>query len=779
MIMPITKIPVVHKFGIISSTQRLQLQERLHRKAFFDSNTGKKPSLIHRKPLDVTDGFVQLFNTAENFNEKEQYEGKAKKFLERAKRRSGVKNYGCGDYVNLPLAWTEMAQLAQCKGSVQEECLDLLVTSLDVSPLERYQIPALFYLAETILYCLRMEELNYPFLRTTEIKLLKVGQLVFERLFYHHMVGQLQEHGESKNRLCTYMDGLDDLQNMYSPYPNALLFLRFVIDVGKIILTESQVENMDTDMNKLSSASEQNSQDVRDIYEYYSHVETRSSRSRAISSSVHDLSPTLWHALDVFRCTNSLGSGLKEALMALESCGFDMVNETWVDGVIALQVLGESAKTNLAAQKVLHRLAQRVLTIENMSTTLPLGSNRSSQLARPPASDGHGKAEIASALQENKLWLEMSSSNRHMQDDCDNKKEQVADMDDHVRVSGNIQVADLEYIVRPSGNMQTADIDDSVRLPGFVSANENDQLQQMPGMFDWYWEIAQTYTEVLENIVLFGSTSAVQKYALIGGQGISEFHCHGQANLGGLCLVDLAFYKPESGLLVKEMKQVDWSWRIRFTAMQSLGRICQCLKDDKTREGLRSIAWSALLKANAKEKDVRVTEALKVSQIHIDSKKFLDPSLQEHPVSLGQRIAIGLSTAYLPPIPPAGTQTSRERFSHRPHPATQVPSATTPAAVKPQRVTLKQEIDIAAASYEPIPNYITRKNFDLRRIIDTQWDKELSAMLEEEEKEHIIATKERQQSEDERQKLFAESRRLKIQKKSSTRTPAQQGEESC
>ena len=40
--------------------------------------------------------------------------------------------------------------------------------------------------------------------------------------------------------------------------------------------------------------------------------------------SVHDLSPTLWHALDVWRC-----GGLSEALKALSHCGMGLVNESW------------------------------------------------------------------------------------------------------------------------------------------------------------------------------------------------------------------------------------------------------------------------------------------------------------------------------------------------------------------------------------------------------------------------------------------------------------------
>ena len=39
--MPVIKLPVVHKFGIISHSQRLELQERLLREAYAKSVEGK------------------------------------------------------------------------------------------------------------------------------------------------------------------------------------------------------------------------------------------------------------------------------------------------------------------------------------------------------------------------------------------------------------------------------------------------------------------------------------------------------------------------------------------------------------------------------------------------------------------------------------------------------------------------------------------------------------------------------------------------------------------
>jgi hypothetical protein len=62
---------------------------------------------------------------------------------------------------------------------------------------------------------------------------------------------------------------------------------------------------------------------------------THTAHSVAISSSVHDLSPTLWHALDVWRCTNHLSGGLTEALKALSHCGMGLVNESWYENIFS------------------------------------------------------------------------------------------------------------------------------------------------------------------------------------------------------------------------------------------------------------------------------------------------------------------------------------------------------------------------------------------------------------------------------------------------------------
>lgn len=49
----------------------------------------------------------------------------------------------------------------------------------------------------------------------------------------------------------------------------------------------------------------------------------------AVSRSVHDLAPSLWHALDVWRCVTITGKQVEESLYSLARCGLGMSLENW------------------------------------------------------------------------------------------------------------------------------------------------------------------------------------------------------------------------------------------------------------------------------------------------------------------------------------------------------------------------------------------------------------------------------------------------------------------
>ena len=65
----------------------------------------------------------------------------------------------------------------------------------------------------------------------------------------------------------------------------------------------------------------------------------------------------------------------------------------------------------------------------------------------------------------------------------------------------------------------------------------------------------------------------------------------------------------------KETEHKDWSWRVRFAAVQGLVRICRHCSGDNTRDGMCGMAWAQLMRHHSQERDVRVLEAWKLAQV--------------------------------------------------------------------------------------------------------------------------------------------------------------------
>ncbi|KAJ7335710.1 hypothetical protein JRQ81_013651 [Phrynocephalus forsythii] len=170
--MPIVKVPVVHRFGIVSHDEHQKLQQRLLAK-YLKENYVKSKKQKPKNPLELTEEFIEDFNESLETEKKEALIELAKKMLARCKRRLGLSTLGCGKYVDLPLAWTEAIMLAQCKGNISEEALGVLIMSLDHAPVTADHIPVLFFLAESILYKLCHDVVQKPYLFSCEILLYK------------------------------------------------------------------------------------------------------------------------------------------------------------------------------------------------------------------------------------------------------------------------------------------------------------------------------------------------------------------------------------------------------------------------------------------------------------------------------------------------------------------------------------------------------------------------------------------------------------------------------
>ncbi|XP_055489191.1 transmembrane protein 232 [Leucoraja erinacea] len=621
--MPILKIPIVHRFGIVSQNDHVILEATLAKKTA-EALKGRYSTHAAKKPLfEVTEQFVQKFKCAEGKNEKKRMIDLAKKMLTRNKRKVGLSTLGSGDHVNLPVAWAELALLVQCKGKIQEEALDILLISLDHAPLHPDQIPVLFFLAESILYWICTDAVKQSYLYTCEVKITKVGFITFLRLFIFHLAGFIRPFEQCQCRLRNYLKGLPECEPCYRSYPSVLLDIHFIISSGEIICG-SQIPTEEHAHESSVSNEEPNKN-------------TCGQQIDEPTLKTCNISPVLRECLMVWICVKHniqiIDDVLKNLFLKEQLC-----KANWIDSALGLLLLGESAKINMACLKALKEL----------------GINLVTHFSVP------------------------------------NLKEENVSPDIHV----------------------------------------------------WPLQLNQLYCCILGDICLHGSTSEIQKAALTGSEVPSK-----STN---------KTYKP--GLI--ELLQIrlaataedDHSWWVRYGASYSLGKICHLLYGDRSREGIRNAAWKALQKHQTVEQDTRVLAAIKVAEAELNGpiNPFINTNLKTSSLkqsvsfcTLGWRIASVLSQLCLPPVVP---------YIPLPRLLPQRPTGPRPPLKRKEnvnkrlvRLPLSQEIMLAQAGKHSLPDFNTRTDFDLRRIVEDQWRKYLCNKLEERERDRQLQLQENHQ----------------------------------
>lgn len=903
--MPVERVPVVHKFGIISHTQRLTLEDRLAKK----SVATKPPrtfSGTRRLPYEVTEDFIAKFNDS-NEEDRKELEGFALKMISRVKRRAGIIAGGQGDHVDLAKSWTELGLLAQCTNrQVQEESLELLITSLGHAPPAVDQVPSLFYLAKSCLHWLRKCGITQSCLRTAELKLIRMGHLAFSRLYYHNMTQDLKEYQDEKCSLLQYLSGFpEEHEAAYKSFPGVLLAVRYIQEVGHLICTgceePKQAESLvvetlpDTGATHKTETTNQDKQGVTAApvgntteggrvgltllleeeeeeqgngdLGFHKVVSVSPPHSPAAVSSIHDLSPTLWHALDIWRSIMHRGTGLRQALEGLSMCGTGLNTELWMDVCCAFQVLTEVSKRDIAVLRTFQALAAGMFTkpaeisevharhihvCNNCMSTITGHQSLSSpdlhddgfklNQERTRSTSGFSSAAKTPSFVKGlrdfaNLGLENDKANQseHVAESIksrnilsDTSEASFADVsseesEHHERsgfVRGNsarnlsktnkktkrtIAVEDessseseeeiekpLKSQVKKSNqtNIQEKETDGSTRAHGGIAVRFNvrqtefsypgagvpavrmersvtkeslfsvptrdssvtlqlededdrisvktgtSQLSSPPGLTGWRWELAYLYTDCMTSVCLNGQSSTIQKTALLGSEANRKVTLYGKRHdmvhegLGLLDLLKLNF----SANQVPQFAHKDWSWRVRFAAVQGLVRICRQRSDDATKDGIRGVAWNQLMRHHSQERDVRVLEAWKLAQIEsgLDNKiPSLDVINSSFPTWAASRLSAVLLPSLPPVVPPSSRSKSRARTSR---------SRPTAPVVKrgPKRPSLRQEILLATAAREPQPDYNSRMNHDLMLVIEDQWRKQLHEEQKKEEEERKI-----------------------------------------
>ncbi|XP_052049298.1 transmembrane protein 232 isoform X2 [Apodemus sylvaticus] len=326
--MPVYKPPVVNKFGVISSTYH----EELLKSNFESANRRKcqkpKPS------FSITKEFILRFNHTDNPAEEEELLEQARKLIVRCKRKLGLKTLGSGKHVHLPTVWAEVIYLAQCKGEIQD-ALNMLHASLDHVSFDYDQLPALFFLAESVLYRLCCDAFMKGYLYSVEIKLVKIGYLIFLRLFVFFLHGHLESFKQHLLRLQPYLYALYFSESSYYKYPNIFSNVQFILKTSELICKRELH----------SELFAESSDETEDLSSDPNHLQ--------LDKRGYEVNHLLWHSVAAWSCVQHNRPQLSEVLDHLLFHKMQLRTKCWLDSVLALLVLGEAAKLNMACLKTL------------------------------------------------------------------------------------------------------------------------------------------------------------------------------------------------------------------------------------------------------------------------------------------------------------------------------------------------------------------------------------------------------------------------------------------
>ena len=239
--MPVDKIKVQHKFGIISHNHRQNLLERI------TAPPTPVGSIRKPTPCEISHDFILSYNNADPLD-RSKFDIQASQLLQRVKRRAGLLSGGSGKHVHIPRAWVELTLLARCKGPFRDDVLKILVASLLTAPTSIDNIPSLFLVSETAIEWIK--ELGNPIPETawsnTQVLTYHVTELCFWRIYYHSLLHNLQGCDSFLSDLSWHIENLDFIRKVYSKYPDGELLLR-QLESTKSVITKIFPQKDSTD----------------------------------------------------------------------------------------------------------------------------------------------------------------------------------------------------------------------------------------------------------------------------------------------------------------------------------------------------------------------------------------------------------------------------------------------------------------------------------------------------------------------------------------------------
>uniref|UniRef100_A0A2K5CVM1 Transmembrane protein 232 n=1 Tax=Aotus nancymaae TaxID=37293 RepID=A0A2K5CVM1_AOTNA len=608
--MPVNKSPMINTYGGISSPYNEE-----HWKLNFQHLSGER-SHKPRPTFSVTAEFIMRFNQTQNTKEKEELLELARKIIIRCKRKLGLKTLGSGKHVHLPAAWTEVIYLAQCKGEIQDEALNMLYVSLDHAPFDNDHLPALFFVAESVLYRFCCDASLQTYLYSVELKLAKIGYLVFLRLFIFFLHGHLESFKQHLLRLQPHLYALSFSGESYYKYPNIFSNVQFILKASEII-----------GKGELRSES------------IFSPVENEKRYENTDSDmGGYEINHLLWHCVAAWSCVQNNSPQLNNVLEHLIFHKTHLQKKCWLDSVLALLVLGEAAKLNMACLKALMDLVK----------------------------------DFVSSI--------MSVQNQE----------------------------------------ESCKVED----------------------FSWAWNVVYIYTVILAEICLYAATSDLRKTALIG-------FCHCKSSRKYILHLDksvqpelketsvLSLLEYFSSKMSDNCDQVVWTGY--YGLVYNLVKMSWELQGDEEQNGLRNMIWQTLQKTKDYEQDVRIQNAINIAQAELNDPT--DPftrystknssNVREEVFSkyIGWRITNTLSKLFFPPFDACvlPLKKSSIKQDQKKYPNTKLESVKK----KVLHFTVRKHPTVSEIPMVPHPDFFTKADKELAKVIDHHWQEELKIRKKE------------------------------------------------
>ncbi|CAF3417621.1 unnamed protein product [Rotaria socialis] len=769
--MPVQKIPYAHRFGIISTSYKEKIQKDIQQRQQQESDRSSSAYSIDQGKknliLEVTEEFVRDYNRASP-TEKPKLNDLIYRMLQRLKRKSSQCQVHSNRPIQLQMAWAELCLLSQCKSSYQEECLTTLYRALIYSPLSANQIPTLFFLSETILYWLKNDAILEPFLTSTELKLLKIGQVVFQLLYFHYLEGSTGPYEEFKVRLHTYLEGLEECEAAYSSYPNAVWCIHYIESIGSVLVASVDKHVL----NSRRSISSANSQPPPPIPP----ENFREINKSELSAIVQELSPIIWHSVDAwlfvrkYSTTNLseiMNHYFNETILSLIACRHKLIDENcygFSNAVWCIHYI-ESIGSVLVASVDKHVLnSRRSISSANSQPPPPVPPEDFREI---------NKSELSAIVQELSpiIWHSVDAW-------LFVRKYSTTNLSEIMNHYFNETILSLIACRHKLIDENWIDVVMAFQILADVAKTNIDMLEtiqllaqpestaQLPlhkradvhllsrGWRSWPWQLIVLLCECLTSICI-GTTQAVIKRTVLFGVETSSDNILAFANDSQLlvseqkaftetsttrgnddnvCLMYMLNYRiiDEHGKLNND--EDDQSWRIRYMGLLCMSQVYKHLQTEPRHKTISNLLWMFIHEYEKRERDDRILEALKVGRFDDDIIQTLKSDIADNQLgtiynNIAQRLADGL----LPDPTPTDLRSAKIKANKKPSfrkgqffptSHTQDRYRLSIPSVPPSRGE-KKPIQIKKVIENNINDVFKRKEQVLKSIIVDQYRKEL------------------------------------------------------